>query len=442
MVVCIRCNCGVGNCLQLCFNLFNYSTTKDMMAATTFTCALLRHHRLLSVKRSVQKRWLTSQPAAVVVDVGEIAQRLGVRLTSCEKELLKKRLDINNDGIVTQSDITAAGQRALEHRTTRELCLQVIEEPTTPIASIGKRVIRLMESVGLALFSIVGTQVAGDAGFNIVGCTLVGCIAGLGGRTINNLLYGNSAPLLRQLPGVFWARQPHYLAVTIGSSLAMFFAWPKYCEYMSAHYLEEVIGKDKLEDDGSVGESAFVAACKRSEEFLNTIQIALLPKLNAKELSEITPKELFRRIDLDGSGTVDGNELKTLVQERVRNSWEMYAIDTIALASISVAGVHGAVGMGLHPLVAAVSGVTSSLGGVMRDIICGRDIAAASQSYAFATGCGSAVYVLTRELALRGIPLLAITRIALSMGTTISLRYWEFVRGESLLSPMHAKAKK
>jgi hypothetical protein len=39
-----------------------------------------------------------------VVDVGEIAQKLGVRLTGCEKELLKKRLDINKDGIVTQSD--------------------------------------------------------------------------------------------------------------------------------------------------------------------------------------------------------------------------------------------------------------------------------------------------------------------------------------------------
>lgn len=210
--------------------------------ATTFTTCALRHYlssfSTANIKRTVQKRCLTSQPRAVVVedpvDVGEIAQRLGVRLTSCEKELLKKRLDTNNDGIVTQSDITAAGQRALEHRTTRELCLQVIEEPTTPIASIGKRLIRHMESVGLALFSIVGTQVAGDAGFNIVGCTLVGCIAGLGGRTINNLLYGNSAPLLRQLPGVFWARQPHYLAVTIGSSIAMFFAWPKFvttCQY-------------------------------------------------------------------------------------------------------------------------------------------------------------------------------------------------------------------
>ena len=109
-----------------------------------------------------------------------------------------------------------------------------------------------------------------------------------------------------------------------------------------------------------------------------------------------------------------------------------------ALAAISVAGVHGAIAMGLSPLVSAVSGITTSLGGVMRDIICARDIAAASQSYAFATGCGSAVYVMTRELALRGMPLLAITRIALSFGTTISLRYWEFVKGEPLLSPMHA----
>mmetsp|Transcript_21171 Transcript_21171/g.31980 ORF Transcript_21171/g.31980 Transcript_21171/m.31980 type:complete len:97 (-) Transcript_21171:48-338(-) len=93
--------------------------------------------------------------------------------------------------------------------------------------------------------------------------------------------------------------------------------------------------------------------------------------------------------------------------------------------------------MGVHPCFAAMSGVTMSLGGVMRDIICGRDIMAATQSYAFTTGCGSAVYVLTRELALRGIPLLALTRIVLSMGTTISLRYWEFVRGEPFLSPMH-----
>ena len=57
--------------------------------------------------------------------------------------------------------------------------------------------------------------------------------------------------------------------------------------------------------------------------------------------------------------------------------------------------------------------------------------------YAFATGGGSTVYVLTRELALRGYPILAIFRILLSMGTTISVRYFEYVIGKPLLAPMH-----
>mmetsp|Transcript_10269 Transcript_10269/g.22841 ORF Transcript_10269/g.22841 Transcript_10269/m.22841 type:complete len:176 (-) Transcript_10269:1091-1618(-) len=153
----------------------------------------------------------------------------------------------------------------------------------------------------------------------------------------------------------------------------------------------------------------------------------------------MSASKLFNHIDLDKSGTIDSRELQLLVQNRVRNSWEMYALNTAALASISVACVHGAIGMGLHPLVAALSGVTMSSGGILRDVFCGRDLTVASQSYAFATGAGSTVYVLTRELALRGYPISAIFRILLSMGTTISLRYWEYVRGEPLLAPMHER---
>ena len=104
-----------------------------------------------------------------------------------------------------------------------------------------------------------------------------------------------------------------------------------------------------------------------------------------------------------------------------------------------MAGVHGAIALGLHPIVAATSGVTMSLGGVLRDVFVGKDLAVASQSYVMATGAGSTVYVLTRELALRGYPLLAIVRIMLSMGTTISLRYWEYIRGQPLLAPMHGR---
>lgn len=57
-----------------------------------------------------------------VVDVGVVAARLGVHLTSCERDLLKKKL-VNEDGIVTCNSFTMASQLALKDRTMREICL-------------------------------------------------------------------------------------------------------------------------------------------------------------------------------------------------------------------------------------------------------------------------------------------------------------------------------
>mmetsp|Transcript_6322 Transcript_6322/g.15730 ORF Transcript_6322/g.15730 Transcript_6322/m.15730 type:complete len:163 (-) Transcript_6322:1219-1707(-) len=58
-----------------------------------------------------------------IVDVGAIAESLGVRLTACERELLRKKLDFYNDGRVTCDSFRFASQRALEERTIREICL-------------------------------------------------------------------------------------------------------------------------------------------------------------------------------------------------------------------------------------------------------------------------------------------------------------------------------
>jgi len=41
------------------------------------------------------------------------------------------------------------------------------------------------------------------------------------------------------------------------------------------HYLETVIGKENLEEDGSVGENAFVLTVERDEEFLNSVRIGM-----------------------------------------------------------------------------------------------------------------------------------------------------------------------
>ena len=60
------------------------------------------------------------------VDVGVVAERLGVRLTACEKELLKSKLDFNKDGIITYNNFAIASKHALDERTMREICLYVV----------------------------------------------------------------------------------------------------------------------------------------------------------------------------------------------------------------------------------------------------------------------------------------------------------------------------
>lgn len=60
------------------------------------------------------------------VDVGVVAERLGVRLTGCEKELLKSKLDFNKDGIITYNNFAIASKHSLDERTMREICLYVV----------------------------------------------------------------------------------------------------------------------------------------------------------------------------------------------------------------------------------------------------------------------------------------------------------------------------
>ena len=115
----------------------------------------------------------------------------------------------------------------------------------------------------------------------------------------------------------------------------------------------------------------------------------------------------------------------------------VYAADTLSLAAISVVAVNGAIGRGLHPLVAATSGVTICFGGIFRDVLCGRDLAIGGQSYAMATGAGACVYVSLRELALKGVPLPLAARIVLSGGSVVALRAYEWLTKQPLLKPMY-----
>jgi uncharacterized membrane protein YeiH len=366
------------------------------------------------------------------VSIGEMVETMGLQLTDAELVMLRDKLDRNRNGIVSKAELAYAGHVARDERTARELCLSVVEQPTSRFDHFGQNVIRFLDYSGTALFSAVATLAAGDTGMNMIGCCLVGCVGGLGGGTLNNLFYG--ATILGK-PGVFWAKDWRYVAVAVGASLLTFFAWPAYVTRTSEHYLTHVFGEDNLEADGSVGKQAFVEACHRDRQLMNTCRAAL------PFAQPAAPERYFDLLVADKTDSINHDNLKALVQKSFENSLESYVLDTAALAAFTVAAVHGAITMGLHPVVAATSGVTICFGGIFRDVFCQRDLAIASQSYAFCTGAGSLVYVALRQLAVRGIRLPLIGRICLSAGTTVSLRAFEYIRGEPLLAPMHGREK-
>jgi uncharacterized membrane protein YeiH len=79
-----------------------------------------------------------------------------------------------------------------------------------------------------------------------------------------------------------------------------------------------------------------------------------------------------------------------------------YAMESVALGALAVVGAQQGIVRGFHPLVSASFGVTIACGGVLRDLMVGRQLALGStdgcQSYGVASLAGSSVYVALREL--------------------------------------------
>jgi uncharacterized membrane protein YeiH len=368
------------------------------------------------------------------VEIARMVEKLDVRLTDTELRLLQKYLDRNGDGFVSKAELAYAGHKARMDRSARELALSVVEQPESKLDHLGQAVVRIFDFAGTALFSVVSTLAAGDAGMNMIGCCLVGCVGALGGGTINHVFYGGT--ILGKSSSVFWCRDWRYLAVAAGASLLTFFVWPLYVTREAEHYLQNVFDEDNLDDNGACGREEFVKACHRDHKLLATCRAAFPFARPA------IPQHYFDLLDTDHTNSINHDKLRALVQKSFENSPESYVLETAALAAFTVSAVHGAIGLGLHPLIAATSGVTMCFGGIFRDLFCQREqLAIASQSYAFCTGAGSVVYVLLRELALRDFRLSLMGRVVLSAGTTIGLRAWEYKRGSPLLSPMHGTPK-
>ena len=415
-----------------------------LLRRAAFRGPLLRSSRLSTtpfLRSSLST--LSSHQADDVIDLTTKAAELNVRMTTAEMDSLLAELDSSGDGLLQRSEVEVVGRAKLEERWTRDVLLAAIEKPRSALDHLGTKLVTSLDYFGTALFACVGVQIAGgEAGMNLVGCTLIGCVAAMGGGTVNNLLYGAAHP-----DGVFWVRSPSFLFVALTVSVLTFFAWPMYCEHQAAQELktardtlkalakaEEAEGKSKSSRLGKAQLSR-----RSSVELLETN-----PDFHQRacQVLGLHPKttsayEIFRRMDTDQSGHIELEEMCNLVQKGFDQSAYVYAADTMSLAAISVVAVNGAIGRGLHPLVAATSGVTICFGGIFRDVLCGRDLAIGGQSYAMATGAGACVYVSLRELALKGVPLPLAARIVLSGGSVVALRAYEWLTKQPLLKPMY-----
>ena len=88
----------------------------------------------------------------------------------------------NNDGIFTREEFIALVCKERLDEAERLALTDFITKKDEN--SFGQRALLAVDYLATALFGAVGVIVAGQAGMNVVGAALVGCVASLGGGTL------------------------------------------------------------------------------------------------------------------------------------------------------------------------------------------------------------------------------------------------------------------
>ena len=379
------------------------------------------------------------------------------------------------DGRINRSNFVALVRTDRDNRDEKEALVNFISKIDEN--SFGQRMLLYIDFVSTALFAMIGTVIAGQAGMNIVGTTFVGSVAAMGGGSLNNMLTGVRG-------GVFWVRDWRFLAISLAVSIATFHIWPMYEESVAEHFCADLhlqvyeksarglttrisprssttkSEREDVEGDGVTYEE-FKEALDNNPALAKRLWDACGPKLRAELGQDAVLGALdgvrqsapdgVRQSAPDGvrllfnwltkGGTeLEPSTLQLVARWEVLNSPRLYAFESVALGAVAVNGAQAGINRGVHPLASIVMGVTICFGGILRDLLCQRPVAIGGQSYALATGAGASVYVLLRQLVVAGYAIPVTVRIAIGGGTTIGQRalsyYYNGVGDTSFLAPM------
>lgn len=180
---------------------------------------------------SIRRRGSTSAtPAEPPYDISKRARELGVALSPSELDGLIAYVSCHFgdcDGRINRSNFVALVRTDRDNRDEKEALVNFISKIDEN--SFGQRMLLYIDFVSTALFAMIGTVIAGQAGMNIVGTTFVGSVAAMGGGSLNNMLTGVRG-------GVFWVRDWRFLAISLAVSIATFHLWPMYEESVAERF--------------------------------------------------------------------------------------------------------------------------------------------------------------------------------------------------------------
>lgn len=368
-------------------------------------------------------------------DVGERAGELGVRLSQHELDNLYAELKKG-----TKQESNAAYVDAVQATSSVGAERQYLAEFITSSDehSTGQKVLLFLDYLSTALFALIGAQYAGVAGMNVVGATLVGVIGGVGGGTVTGALTGANSQR-----GVFWMRDPRYLLLSVTVAIATYYLWPKYLEWTGQDKFEHLAKASHSDPRNPLSKESFTTALREDPELRSEFRM-LESHLNEREKKtalqspQLRPSLYFGHLDRDGDGYLTREDLSSVARMAVTDSPGFYALETVALGGVACFGAQAGVTRALPPAACVATGVTICFGGVLRDVLCRRDVAIGGQSYALATAMGASAYVGMRELVVRGvlrIPLLARIGIAYTVTVLERVYVWYDDASDSFLAP-------
>ncbi|GMI16851.1 hypothetical protein TrLO_g1685 [Triparma laevis f. longispina] len=295
----------------------------------------------------------------------------------------------------------------------------------SPIAA---NAVKALECVAASLLAVIGVTYSGLAGMNVVGCSVVGCAAALGGSTFSDIMTGRLAR-----GGVFWARDPRFLALTLMSSLATFYALPSYETATATSLLNSIRSTAGLSPSSGISLPTFEKALVLSAELRENLKTVLLPRLDqdiqlAIKTSPSVEEEariIFEVLDGDGNEVLDVSELLPLSRHTLTASKTFWYAESIALSSLSVVTAQSCIVRGLNPLSSIVIATLGGcVGGVMRDILCGRSMKEDLENYAMCTFTGGSALILMRQMVIRGARIPLSFRLSSAFMTTIATRWY------------------